>query len=62
MKIEKNKLKNLINEEIERSFDTSDDGFVMAESTIEKFKQLNHNQQINFLERLFNHLNENTNI
>ena len=62
MKIEKDKLKNLINEEIERSFDTSDDGFVMAENTIEKFKQLNQNQQINFLERLFNHLNENINI
>jgi len=62
MKIEKNKLKNLINEEIERSFDTSDDGFVMAEQIIEQYEQLNSNQKINFLERLFNHINENTDI
>ena len=62
MKIEKNKLRNLINEEIERSFDTSDDGFVMAEQIIEQYEQLNSNQKINFLERLFNHINENTDI
>jgi len=62
MKIEKNKLKNLINEEIERSFDTSDDGFVMAEQIIKQYEQLNAGQKINFLERLFNHINENTDI
>lgn len=62
MKIEKEKLKNLINEEIERSFDTSDDGFVMAESTITEFEKLNANQKINFLERLFSHINENIQI
>jgi hypothetical protein len=62
MKIEKDKLKNLINEEIERSFDTSDEGFVAAEQAIEKLESLNENQKINFLERLFNHINKNINI
>ena len=62
MKIEKNKLKNLINEEIERSFDTSDDGFVMAEQIIKQYEKLNAGQKVNFLERLFNHINENTDI
>jgi hypothetical protein len=62
MKIEKDKLKNLINQEIERSFDTSDEGFVAAEQAIEKLESLNENQKINFLERLFNHINKNINI
>jgi|TARA_R110000787_G_scaffold191409_5_gene302772 hypothetical protein len=62
MKIEKDKLKNLINEEIERSFDTSDEGFVAAEQAIKKLESLNENQKINFLERLFNHINKNINI
>jgi hypothetical protein len=62
MKIEKDKLKNLINEEIQRSFDTSDEGFVAAEEAIEKLESLNESQKINFLERLFNHINENINI
>ena len=58
----KDKLKNLINEEIERSFDTSDEGFVAAEQAIKKLESLNENQKINFLERLFNHINKNINI
>lgn len=62
MKIEKDKLKNLINEEIGRSFDTSDEGFVAAEQAIKKLESLNENQKINFLERLFNHINKNINI
>ncbi len=62
MKIEKDKLKNLIKEEIERSFDTSDEGFVAAEQAIKKLESLNENQKINFLERLFNHINKNINI
>tara|TARA_B100001248_G_scaffold256701_3_gene238109 strand:- start:618 stop:806 length:189 start_codon:yes stop_codon:yes gene_type:complete len=62
MRIDKDKLKTLINEEIERSFDTSDEGFVAAEEVITKFETLNENQKINFLERLFNHINENVNI
>jgi len=62
MKIEKDKLKNLINEEIQRSFDTSDEGFVAAEEAIKKLDSLNESQKINFLERLFNHINENINI
>ena len=62
MKIEKDKLKNLINEEIERSFDTTDEGFVAAEQAIKKLESLNENQKINFLERLFNHINKNINI
>lgn len=61
MKIEKDRLKNLINEEIQRSFDTSDEGFVAAEETIKKLDNLNESQKINFLERLFNHINENIN-
>jgi hypothetical protein len=62
MKIAKEKLKNLINEEIQRSFDTSDEGFVAAEETIQKLETLNETQKINFLERLFTHINENINI
>ena len=62
MRIDKDKLKTLINEEIERSFDTSDEGFVAAEEVITKFETLNENQKISFLERLFNHINENVNI
>lgn len=62
MLIDKKKLKSLISEEIERSFDTSGEGFSMAEETIKQFESLNENQKINFLERLFNHINENVNI
>ena len=62
MIINKEKLKSLINEEIQRSFDTSSEGFSMAEETIKQFESLNENQKINFLERLFTHINENTNI
>jgi hypothetical protein len=60
--INKETLKKLISEEIERSFDTSDDGFQEAEKVIEKFETLNESQKINFLERLFHHINENVNI
>ena len=60
--INKQTLKKLINEEIERSFDTSDDGFKEAEKVIETFETLNENQKVNFLERLFHHINENVNI
>ena len=60
--INKKTLKRLISEEIERSFDTADDGFQEAEKVIEKFESLNENQKINFLERLFHHINENVNI
>jgi len=62
MLIDKKKLKSLISVEIERSFDTSAEGFSMAEETIKQFEKLNENQKINFLERLFTHINENVNI
>jgi hypothetical protein len=62
MLIDKKKLKLLINEEIERSFDTSGKGFSIAEETIKQFETLNESQKINFLERLFSHINENVNI
>mgnify|MGYP004459906819 CR=1 FL=1 len=62
MLIDKKRLKSLINEEIKRSFDTNSEGFSMAEETIKQFETLNENQKINFLERLFNHINENVNI
>jgi hypothetical protein len=62
MLIDKKKLKSLINEEIERSFDTNGEGFSAAEETIEQFKLLSESQKINFLERLFTHINENVNI
>ena len=62
MLIDKKKLKSLINEEIERSFDTSGKGFSIAEETIKQFETLNESQKINFLERLFSHINENVNI
>jgi len=60
--IDKAKLKKLISEEIERTFDTSDKGFVTAEETIQQFETLDEGQKINFLERLFHHINENINI
>ena len=62
MLIDKKKLKSLINEEIERSFNTSGEGFSIAEETIKQFETLNESQKINFLERLFSHINENVNI
>lgn len=62
MLIDKKKLKSLINEEIERSFDTNGEGFSTAEETIKQFELLNESQKINFLERLFTHINENVNI
>ena len=62
MLIDKKKLKTLISEEIERSFDTSAEGFTIAEETIKQFEALNESQKINFLERLFSHINENVNI
>tara|TARA_B100000963_G_C22115428_1_gene446720 strand:+ start:318 stop:509 length:192 start_codon:yes stop_codon:yes gene_type:complete len=62
MIIDKNILKNLINEEIERSFDQSQEGFSMANETIEKYETLTESQKLNFLEKFINHINENTNI
>tara|TARA_Y100001938_G_C8054998_1_gene413938 strand:- start:13 stop:204 length:192 start_codon:yes stop_codon:yes gene_type:complete len=62
MIIEKKLLKNIISEEIDRSFDQSQDGFVMADEIIEKFETLNESQKLNFLEKFINHINENTNI
>ena len=62
MIIEKKLLKNIISEEIDRSFDQSQDGFVMADEIIEKFETLNVSQKLNFLEKFINHINENTNI
>ena len=62
MLIDKKRLKVLISEEIERSFDSSGEGFTIAEETIKQFEQLNESQKINFLERLFTHINENVNI
>ena len=62
MIIEKKLLKNIISEEIDRSFDQSQDGFVMADGKIEKFETLNESQKLNFLEKFINHINENTNI
>lgn len=62
MLIDKNILKNLISEEIERSFDQGQEGFVIANEVIEKFETLNESQKINFLEKFINHINENTTI
>lgn len=62
MIIEKDKLKNIIQEEIERKFDQNQDGFVAANQTIELFNTLTESQKINFLEKFMNHINENTDI
>ncbi len=62
MIIEKKLLKNIISEEIDRSFDQSQEGFVMADEIIEKFESLNESQKLNFLEKFINHINENTSI
>lgn len=62
MIIDKKILKNLINEEIERSFDQSQEGFSMADEAIEKYETLTESQKLNFLEKFINHINENTNI
>ena len=62
MLVNKEKLKSLISEEIERSFDPSGEGFSIAEETIQKFETLTESQKINFLERLFTHINENVKI
>jgi hypothetical protein len=62
MIIDKNSLKNIISEEIERSFDQSKEGFQLALEAIERFETLTESQKINYLERFINHINENTNI
>ena len=62
MLVNKEKLKSLISEEIERSFDPSSEGFTIAEETIKKFETLTESQKINFLERLFTHINKNVKI
>ena len=62
MLIDKKVLKNLIGEEIERSFDQSQEGFVVADEVIERFNLLNESQKINFLEKFINHINENEKI
>lgn len=60
MLIDKKVLKNLISEEIERSFDQGQEGFQIADEVIQKFELLNESQKINFLEKFINHINENT--
>lgn len=62
MLINKETLKNLVSEEIERSFDQSQEGFQLAQEIIEKFETLTESQKVNFLERFVTHINENTNI
>ena len=62
MIIDKKVLKNMISEEIDRSFDQGQEGFVMADEIIEKFETLTESQKLNFLEKFINHINENTNI
>ena len=57
MLIDKKVLKNIIGEEIERSFDQNQEGFIAADETIEKFNLLTESQQINFLEKFINHIN-----
>ena len=57
MLIDKKALKNIIGEEIERSFDQNQEGFVAADEAIEKFNLLTESQQINFLEKFINHIN-----
>ena len=62
MIIDKEVLKNMISEEIDRSFDQGQEGFVMADEIIEKFETLTESQKLNFLEKFINHINENTSI
>ena len=62
MEIEKKELKKIINEEVSRGLDSSTVGFQLAEGTIKEFQDLDQNQQINFLEKLFSYLKENNNI
>ena len=62
MEIEKKELKKIINEEVSRALDSSTVGFQLAEGTIKEFQDLDQNQQINFLEKLFSYLIENNNI
>ena len=62
MIIEKEKLKNMINEELNRLSDPATEGFKMAEDTIQRFDVLTENQKINFLEKLFSYLKDNNNI
>ena len=52
MIIDKKVLKNMISEEIDRSFDQGQEGFVMADEIIEKFETLTESQKLNFLEKL----------
>ena len=60
MLIDKKVLKNLISEEIERSFDQGQEGIQIADEVIQKFELLNESQKINFLEKFINHINVNT--
>jgi len=62
MLIDKDVLKGLISEEIERSFDQNQEGFQVADEVIKKFSTLNESQKINFLEKFINHINENAKI
>ncbi len=62
MIIKKEKLKGIINEELNRLAETSNEGTQAADTTIEEFKKLNENQKLDFLEKFFFYLKENNNI
>tara|TARA_B100000287_G_C20099227_1_gene569652 strand:+ start:37 stop:225 length:189 start_codon:yes stop_codon:yes gene_type:complete len=62
MIIEKDKLKAIINEEINRIAENDGPGDKIAELVIEKFDNLEPNQKLNFLEKFFTFLKENNNI
>ena len=62
MLIKKEKLKKIINEELNRIGDENTEGHKAAADTIEVFSSLNESQKINFLEKFFFHLKENKNI
>tara|TARA_B100001094_G_scaffold310076_2_gene344324 strand:+ start:157 stop:345 length:189 start_codon:yes stop_codon:yes gene_type:complete len=62
MIIEKEKLKSIINEELNRLSEPTGPGVEVAEVVIEKFNTLNENQRLNFLETFFSYLKENKNI
>ncbi len=62
MIIEKDKLKSIITEELNRLSEKSDEGTEMADEAIQKFSSLNENQKLNFLEKFFSYLKENNDI
>ena len=62
MIIKKDRLKGIINEELNRLAETSNEGTQAANTTIEEFEKLNENQKLDFLEKFFFYLKENSNI